>query len=233
MIIEICANSFESARIAQECGAHRIELCVDLSVGGLTPPRALIEKVVTELSIPTHVLIRPRGGGFVYSEEDFDTILSDMTFCKEIGCVGVVSGVLNSENGIDVKRTERLITASEGMEFTFHRAFDYCKNPIQALHLLRELGVTRLLSSGQANSAVEGIELLKKLLAASNGDLQIMPGGGIRSNNVLLFKEAGFKMIHCSATKKLIDGQQTDLLNHKVEGHSDPAEIRKITSLLT
>ena len=232
MIVEICANGFESARIAQDSGADRIELCEDLLVGGVTPSRGLIRRVMKELDIPTHVLIRPRGGDFLYSEEEFESMLSDIAFCKEIGCDGVVSGVLTTETEIDVARTERLIFASEGMEFTFHRAFDYCKEPLSQLQVLIKLGVTRVLTSGQAVAASEGIELLKELKADSKGKIQIMPGGGINSNNVLKFSDADFEMIHFSAIKKIPGSISSDLLHNKVEGYSDSEEIKKVIELL-
>ena len=155
MKIEICANSFESAKNAQEAGVDRIELCAELSVGGLTPSHGLIEKVCTDLSIPVHVLIRPQSGNFCYSEDELDLMIRDIGFCKKMGCSGVVSGVLTSENKIDLSATKRLINASKGMNFTFHRAFDWCENPISELKNLEQIGVHRILSSGQKPNAIE------------------------------------------------------------------------------
>jgi copper homeostasis protein len=203
MVIEICANSFESAKVAQESGADRIELCVELSVGGLTPSYGLIEKVISELSIPTHVLIRPRSGNFTFSESELDVMQRDIEFCKKIGCAGIVSGALTPENKIDITATKRLIAASNGMEFTFHRAFDWCENPIEALHSLKDIGVTRLLSSGQQANANDGFNLLKELRDKSSGTIEIMPGGGITHEKAFQFKNAGFEMIHFSGTKKI------------------------------
>lgn len=202
MIIEICANSFESARAAQLAGANRIELCTELSVGGLTPSHGLIEKVVLELNIPTHVLIRPRSGNFTYSIEEFDVMLRDIAFCNKLGCKGIVSGFLTLENKIDSEKTMQLIKASDGMEFTFHRAFDWVENPLLELRKLIDLDVTRLLSSGQKTTAIEGISLLKELQKCSEGKIEIMPGGGITFDNAEKFKEANFKSIHFSATTK-------------------------------
>ena len=202
MNIEICANSFESAKNAQEARADRIELCTELSVGGLTPSHGLIEKVCSELSIPVHVLIRPRSGDFCYSEDEIDLMIRDILFCKKIGCSGIVSGVLTPENNIDVTATQRLINASKGMDFTFHRAFDWCKNPSEEVNNLYKIGVKRILSSGQKAIAIEGIELLKHLKSISENKIEIMPGSGINKTNALAFKEAGFSSIHFSATKK-------------------------------
>jgi len=234
MIIEICANSYESAKAAQEGGANRIELCTDLSVGGLTPSRKLIRKVIAELNIPVHVLIRPRGGNFVYSEEEIEAMLDAIAFCKKLGCSGIVSGVLTSENTIDEKATRQLIAASEGMEFTFHRAFDVVKDPSEAIETVVQLGATRLLSSGQQNKAIDGIEMLKQLKSLSEGKLQIMPGSGINSENALGFKKAGFKMIHFSATKKDKGASnEAGLFEKKVIGTSDRNEIERIIKLLS
>lgn len=217
MIIEICANSFESAQAAQLAGANRIELCTELSVGGLTPSNGLIEKVISELNIPTHVLIRPRSGNFTYSEEEFDVMLRDIAFCKKLGCAGIVSGCLTSEIKIDTKKTKQLIDASEGMEFTFHRAFDWVENPLEEVQKLIDLKVNRLLSSGQKQTAVEGISLLKELQNLSKEEIEIMPGGGINLENAMKFKAANFKSVHFSATIK------RQILNQKpiVSMHSE------------
>ena len=217
MIVEICANSFESAKAAQLAGANRIELCTELSVGGLTPSHGLIEKVISELNIPTHVLIRPRSGNFTYSEEEFDVMLLDIAFCKKLGCAGIVSGFLTLETAIDFEKTKQLVAASEGMEFTFHRAFDWVENPVEELQKLIDLKVNRLLTSGQKPTAIEGISLLKELQNLSKEKIEIMPGGGINLENALKFKEAGFKSIHLSATTK----KQVLLQKPKVSMHSE------------
>lgn len=203
MKVEICANSFASAKAAQDAGANRIELCTELSVGGLTPSHGLIEKVISELNIPVHVLIRPRSGNFTYSEEELDVMLKDIAFCKKMSCAGIVSGVLISEDKIDFERTKQLINASEGMEFTFHRAFDWVKDPFEELQKLIDLRINRLLSSGQKSIAIEGISLLKQLKNHSQGKIEIMPGSGINLENVLDFKSVGFDSIHLSATTKM------------------------------
>lgn len=203
MIVEICANSFESARAAARAGADRIELCTELSVGGLTPSYGVIEKVKRELEIPVHVLIRPRSGNFTYTEAELEVMLQDIEVCKNLGCAGIVSGVLTREHEIDLKATEQLKGAASQIEFTFHRAFDWCADPLKGLQQLKEFGVDRLLSSGQESSAIEGIEILSRLKAASGDRLQIMPGGGISIQNIQAFKERGFEAVHLSATKKV------------------------------
>ncbi len=233
MIIEICANSFASAQAAQDGGANRIELCADLSKGGLTPSHSVVKKVIEKLSIPVHVLIRPRGGDFVYSKKELDTMLKDIAFCHELGCSGIVSGVLTSENTIDAKATRQLIEACNEMEFTFHRAFDCDVEIVSSINLLIDLGATRLLSSGQQNKAIDGIELLNKMKRLSKDQLQIMPGSGINAENALAFKEAGFEAIHFSATKKVnksVEG--SGLFANEVIGTSDQLEIERIIKIL-
>jgi len=240
MIIEICANSFESAQAAQLAGADRIELCTELSVGGLTPSHGLIEKVVSELNIQTHVLIRPRSGNFTYSKEEVDVMLRDIVFCKKLGCAGIVSGFLTSENKIDTKKTQQLIEASDGMEFTFHRAFDWVVNPLEELQKLIDLKVNRLLSSGQNPTAIEGISLLKELQKLTKDKIEIMPGGGINLENALKFKEANFKSIHFSATtKKQVLQQKPNVSMHSeaffeegIVATSNKETIQKIKQLL-
>lgn len=200
MIFEICASSFESARNAQLAGANRIELCSELGVGGITPSYGLIKKIMEELSIENCVLIRPRSGDFTYTEEEFDVMLRDIAFCRELGCEGVVTGVLNADNTIDEERTKQLIEAAGEMDFVYHRAFDCVPNAEEALKILKKLGVKRILTSGGKKSAVEGLDLLKKLNSIAEGKITIMPGGGINPQTVLKIKEAGFNEVHFSGT---------------------------------
>lgn len=233
MIIEICANSFASAKAAQHAGAHRVELCTQLSVGGLTPSYGCIEKVVKELDIAVHVLIRPRAGNFTYTHQELDIIKRDIVFCNSIGCQGVVCGVLNNHNQIDLQATQELIETSKNMEFTFHRAFDVVVNPYKALEDLEALGVTRILSSGQQQKAIDGIQLLKELKNKAQ-TLQIMPGSGIDTTNVMSFKEAGFEMVHFSAliNTPTVDSPLAVTFSQGSEGVSDKQTIETIIALL-
>lgn len=200
MIFEVCASSFESAKNAQLAGAQRIELCSELGVGGLTPSYGLLTKVMEELSIENCVLIRPRSGNFTYSEAEFDTMLRDIELCRKLKCKGVVTGVLHSNGEIDVERTKQLIHAAGEMDFVYHRAFDCTPNPEQSLLILKELGVKRILTSGQKKSAVEGLDLLIRLKELSEEKIEIMPGGGINPTSIQKIKQAGFGQIHFSAT---------------------------------
>lgn len=200
MKVEICATSFQSAKNAQSAGADRIELCSELGVGGITPSYGLVQKVVNELEIPVYVLIRPRSGNFLYSDEEFDVMKKDIEHCKESGCAGIVSGVLTSDNQIDFSRTKELVELSRPMDFTFHRAFDLVRNPMESLDKLIEIDVTRILTSGGENSAEKGIDFLVQLKNSTENKLTILPGGGISPENVHLFKENGFEEIHASAS---------------------------------
>jgi len=241
MIVEICANSFDSALAAKLGGATRIELCTALSLGGLTPSHGLIEKVMQTLDIPVHVLIRPRGGDFTYSERELDIMKRDISYCKNLGCAGIVSGVLTTERNIDILATKQLMEASRDLDFTFHRAFDWVKNPTESLQQLTELEVQRILTSGQESKAIDGLGLLKNLLQAAQGNVEIMPGSGINSNNALKFKEAGFASIHLSATKKptpslkenTATAVQSSFFGEDIEGVSDLETIQYIVDLVS
>ena len=232
MIVEICANSFESAMAAQSGGADRIELCTQLAVGGLTPSHHLIKKVVSELSIPIHVLIRPRKGNFCYSKEELNIMKNDIEFCKNLGCSGVVSGVLESDLTIDLFATKQLVEAANGLDFTFHRAFDCVKDPLVSLENLIDLKIKRVLSSGLRPSAIEGISLLSDMNKIANQQIEIMPGSGINLGNVLQFKNKGFTSIHLSATQHS-EKKSASFFEGGAEGLSDEKTIRKIMSLVS
>lgn len=234
MIVEICANSFESVLAATKGGAHRIELCTNLSVGGLSPSYELIEKVIKEFTIPVHVLIRPRKGDFIYSEAEVSKMIKSIIICNKLGCKGIVSGALTAENKIDFKTVQQLINASKGMDFTFHRAFDCVENAMDSLKQLMKLKINRLLSSGQKQTALEGISLLTRMKAFSNGKIEIMPGSGINTTNATNFKKAGFDSIHLSAmVKPKTIGSNTSFFEGGFDGVSDLKTILKIVSLVS
>jgi copper homeostasis protein len=201
MKLEICANSYQSAVNAQKSGADRVELCAELSLGGITPSYGVLEKVFKEITIPVNVLIRPRSGNFCYTDDEFEIMKQDLKRCKKLGFNGIVSGVLNKNNSIDIERTKELMDLSKPLSFTFHRAFDCVTNPQESLEQLIDLKVDRLLTSGLQEKAENGIELLKELQKTAKGKLIILPGSGINQKNAILFKEAGFKEIHTSASK--------------------------------
>ena len=214
MIVEICAKNFQSALNAQEAGADRIELCSELAVGGITPNYGLLKKV-SELKIPVHVLIRPRSGDFMYSDSEFEVMKQNIALCKQLNCSGVVSGVLNKDLSVDMVRTKALIDFASPMTFTFHRAFDWTPNPLATAKKLAQIGVVRILTSGQAVSAIEGLPMLIQLRKTFNGI--ILAAGGINLNNVSQFKAHGFEEIHLSVTvhKKTIDVPKISLNSAK------------------
>lgn len=239
MKLEICANSYQSAINAQEAGAYRIELCAELAVGGITPSYGLIKQVVGVLQIPVFVLIRPRSGNFTYSDIEFDIMKQNIQLCKNLSCRGIVSGVLKTDNTIDIVRTQELIEISKPLSFTFHRAFDWTPNPTKALEQLMDLGVERILTSGQETSAEKGIKQLKELKEIATNKLIIMPGGGIKAENARLFKHAGFTEIHTSAStiKKVNDTPKIAMYSQKlfdetIETYSDIDKIKEILNIV-
>lgn len=198
--IEICANSVESAVKAQEGGAYRVELCAGIPEGGTTPSfgdirmaRQLLQK--TKL----HVIIRPRGGDFLYSKLELDIMLHDIKVARQLGADGVVFGCLTAEGNVDVPAMKMLMNAVGDMSVTFHRAFDMCKNPQEALEQIIALGCNRILTSGQEPNAVKGIPLLKELVKQADGRIIIMPGCGVNPSNILqIAEETGASEFHFS-----------------------------------
>lgn len=228
MLLEICVNSYQSALNTQKAGADRIELCSELSVGGVTPSYALLKKVATKITIPTNVLIRPRSGNFCYSDDEFQLMKENIKLCKELGFNGIVSGILNADNSIDIERTKELIELSKPLSFTFHRAFDCVKNPTKSLQQLIDLKVDRILTSGLNEKAEKGIKLLIELQKTAKDKLIILPGSGINAKNAHLFKDANFKEIHASASKVISD-EKSIFFGNTPQTVSD---IENITSIL-
>ncbi len=231
MILEICANSYQSAINAQIAGAHRIELCSELSVGGVTPSPGLLKKVMADIKIPVHVLIRPRSGNFLYSENEFEIMKETIGLCKDLHCAGIVSGVLHEDYTIDKKRTLELIELAKPLSFTFHRAFDEVIHPKEALLQLIALGADRLLTSGQEEKAEDGIDLIIELQKLAKNKLTILPGSGINSENCIHFKNAGFSEIHSSASK-IISKNIPSCTGESTQTVSDVETIKKILNAL-
>lgn len=198
--IEICANSVESAVKAQEGGAYRVELCAGIPEGGTTPSFGEI-RMARQLLQETklHVIIRPRGGDFLYTQLEQEIMLHDIKVARQLGADGVVFGCLTAEGNVDVPAMKKLMNAVGDMSVTFHRAFDMCRDPKEALEQIIELGCNRILTSGQEPNAVKGIPLLKELVAQADGRIIIMPGCGINPNNILqIAEETGAYEFHFS-----------------------------------
>ena len=197
ILFEACVDSLEGALAAQECGADRIELCSGLSEGGLTPSAGLIQFAIRSLRIPVHVLIRPRGGDFLYSEPEFAIMLRDLEMAKEWGARGAVSGFLTPAGDVDRARTGKFMTAARPMNFTFHRAFDMARDPCRSLEDLIAIGADRILTSGAQPSAEKGTALIRTLVRQADGRISVMAGGGVTESNArIIADETGVREIH-------------------------------------
>ncbi len=198
--LEICAGSHESAVAAYRGGAARIELCSALSEGGITPSVGLMEAVATLPSICKHVLIRPRGGDFLYTDKEVSIMERDILSARRAGMDGVVIGALTAAGDVDEDIVKRLVLAAEGMNVTFHRAFDLCRCPEEALETIIRLGCSRVLTSGLAATAEAGIPMLRQLAEQAAGHIIIMPGSGVSPQNAAhIVRETGVCEIHASA----------------------------------
>ena len=231
MLLEICASSLQSALNAQSGGAQRIELCCNLEQGGLTPSHGTIKLDRQALSIEIFVLIRPRAGDFTYTELEIAQIQEDILFCKSIGIDGVVFGVLNEQNEIDLERNKQLVALAKPMQTTFHRAFDCLKNPMLGLEQIIEVGFDRILTSGLESTAIEGKILLKKLIEQAQEKIIILPGSGLNSQNIsdfIAFTKT--KEVHASA-KKIIS-PATDSLFSMPYFETDINEVRRLMAIL-
>lgn len=202
--LEICANSVVSCLAAQEGGAYRVELCAGIPEGGTTPSYGDIALASELLDIQLHVIIRPRGGDFLYSELEHEIMLKDIEIARELGANGVVFGCLTAEGDVDMERTRELIEASYGMSVTFHRAFDMCRDPFKSLEDIISLGCDTILTSGQMPKAAQGIELIKQLVEKAGDRIEIMPGSGINAENIATIAGGtGAQVFHLSAREPI------------------------------
>lgn len=200
MLLEICAFNLSSALGAERAGADRIEFCTGPEEGGLTPSAGLIRMARERLRIPLYPIIRPREGDFLYSEDEFRVMQRDVGLCRELGCDGVVIGMLLADGSVDQSRCARLVETAYPMGVTFNRAFDRAANPFEALELIIRIGCERILTSGQRPVAMEGAELLFQLVREADERIVIMPGSGVRSGNIAeLAAKTGAAEFHTSA----------------------------------
>ena len=198
LTLEVCCADLQSVRAAMEGGAHRVELCEALEVDGLTPSAEMMAEAIG-MGIPVQVLIRPRQGDFVYDEAEVQSMLEGIRQAKRLGANGVVIGALKPDGSIDEETVRRLAAEAKGLSITFHRAFDVCARPMEALEQIIALGCHRLLTSGQAPTAEQGIPLIKRLVGQAAGRLSIMPGSGVNPGNArLILSETGAREIHGS-----------------------------------
>jgi copper homeostasis protein len=184
LILEVTVESLDTALAAERGGAHRIELCAELNHGGLTPSVAAMRKLHEELEIPAFPIIRPRAGNFVYNDHEFAAMKRDISMARDLGMDGVVFGILRPDQSVDVERTTELVQWARPLEVTFHRAFDQTRDVLQALEDVISTGATRILTAGDTRNALEGLDTLRKLVAAAGARIVIMPGGGLDAGNI-------------------------------------------------
>lgn len=237
-IIEIATTDFSTTKSAVQGGADRIELCAALVEGGTTPSYGTIKQCREAFTLPIFPIIRPRGGDFLYTEEEFNIMLHDVKICRQLNCDGVVIGLLNADGTIDIKRTALLVEAAYPMDVTFHRAFDRCNDPFKALEQLIELGCQRILTSGQQPGAPAGIDLIAQLVKAADERIIIMPGSGVRKENIKeLAEKTGALEFHSSLRTKNRSSMQFIHPNFNSEDYVnpgiDPEEVRSLRTALT
>ena len=198
--LEVIAFTIESCSIIERAGAHRIELCDNPGEGGTTPSYGFLKQAREKVNIDLYPMIRPRGGDFLYSDDEFELMKKDVLLCKEIGCNGIVIGLLNADGTVDKKRSAALIDLAYPLGITFHRAFDRVRDGFEALETLIEIGCERVLTSGLTPNVTEGAAMLTQLVKAADERIIIMPGSGVRSNNIAeLAKQTGAVEFHTSA----------------------------------
>ena len=202
-IIEIATSDFLTTKSAVEGGADRIELCANLAEGGTTPSYAHIKKCRETFDIALYPIIRPRGGDFLYTKDEFEIMKKDIKLSNELGCEGIEICLLNMDGTIDMTRTSDLIDLAYPMDVTFHRAFDRCKDPFVALEELIEIGCQRILTSGQKPTVIDGVDLIAELNRKADDRIIIMPGSGVRKDNIkMLADKTGCIEFHSSLRGK-------------------------------
>ena len=239
MLLEIATTDYETTRIAVEAGADRIQLCAALSEGGITQSPSVLQRCREKFSIPLYPIIRPRGGDFLYTDDEFLLMQKDILFCRSLGMDGVVIGLLMPDGAIDAKRTAALVELAYPMGVTFHRAFDRCVEPFLALETLIEIGCERILTSGQQVTAPAGCALIAQLQQIANDRIIIMPGSGVRENNIIdLAKKTGCTEFHTAAREgqaSAMEFKHPSFLGNR-ESYENPSlsavAIRNIKSLL-
>ena len=202
--LEICVDSVESAVNSQIAGADRVELCDNLMEGGTTPSFGIIASARENLKIDLHVIIRPRGGDFLYTDSEYDIMKRDIEKCGECGADGIVIGILRTDGSIDAERTAKLIDLAHPMSVTFHRAFDMCSDPITGLEDIISAGAARLLTSGQKDIAPDGAGLISNLVKQAGSRIIIMPGSGLDESNIAsVAKVTGASEFHLTGRKTI------------------------------
>lgn len=206
ILLEIVVSTVEDCMAAESSGGDRIELCAAITTGGLTPTLGTLIEAKKRVRIPVMAMVRPRAGGFCYSEEDFAAMRRDAALLLEHGADGIVFGVLHTDGNVDTKRCEKLVEIAGDKQTVFHRAFDVVPDPVRSLDELIEAGFTRVLTSGQRSAAVEGRDLIRQLIVRANQRIEVLPGGGVRQHNVRqLVETTGCKQVHMTAFTAQLD----------------------------
>jgi len=240
-IIEIATSDFSTTKAAVEGGADRIELCANLAEGGTTPSYAHIKKCREAFDVLLYPIIRPRGGDFLYTKDEFEIMKHDVKLCKELGCDGIVIGLLNMDGGIDTTRMAELVELAYPLGVTCHRAFDRCREPFEAIEKLIEIGCERILTSGQKPTVAEAgsVEMITELNKIADGRIIIMPGSGVRKENIkMLADKTGCTEFHSSLRGKIQSPMQfihpgfAGLEESYSNNNIDPAEVRAIRNAL-
>ena len=236
MKLEVIAFNISCCDKIERAGAHRIELCANPQEGGTTPSAGFIDAARKKVSIELFPIIRPRGGDFLYSEDEYEVIKADVIYCRDAGCDGIVTGMLNSDGLIDKEKISHIVKLAHPMEVTFHRAFDRTPDAFAALEDVIDAGCTRILTSGLQATAIEGSDLLLKLVEQAKGRIIIMPGSGIRSSNITdIARLTGALEFHSSARKLSADNMQYHNVNlSDGKGHAvvDSGEVIKMMEAL-
>ncbi|MFI5187469.1 MAG: copper homeostasis protein CutC [Chitinophagales bacterium] len=238
-LLEIATSDFETTKAAVEGGADRIELCANLSEGGTTPSFGTIYQCRETFNVLLYPIVRPRGGDFLYTDEEYEIMLHDIKLCKQSGCDGIVTGLLNADGTIDKKRTAALVEIAYPMGVTFHRAFDRCNDPFKAMEQLIQIGCERILTSGQRPTAIEGKELITELNKIADHRIIIMPGSGVRKENIkLLAEKTGCLEFHSSLRNKTrskmefihpaFENSSESYLNNSIK----PEDVRDLKKIL-
>jgi len=239
-IIEIATSDLATTQAAVEGGADRIELCANLAEGGTTPSYGTIKKCREAFTVELYPIIRPRGGDFLYSSAEITIMRDDVKLCKQLGCDGIVIGSLDAEGNIDKKNISMLVELAYPMGVTFHRAFDRCRDPFQAMEELIQLGCERILTSGQKPSVTEGVDLVAQLNDKADGRMIIMPGSGVRKENIkMLTEKTGCTEFHSSLRAKQKSGMQfihpafASMEESYSNNHIDPREVEALRNAIS
>ena len=234
--LEVIAFDILSCQLAADNGADRIELCANPHEGGTTPSYGMMKAARKSTQIQVFPIIRPRGGDFLYSNAEFKIMKDDIKAAQDIGCEGIVIGILNEDGIVDIERNQELVELANGLDVTFHRAFDRVKDPISSLEQIIAIGCNRILSSGLHPSANEGSSLLRTLVRQADGRIKIMPGSGVRADNIVqLAKDTGATSFHSSARKTIVSQMQyinPSMKESLVQVSLDGAEVKKLKNNL-